>query len=572
MDIFLATIGAKTDRIECLCETLLNRYFTNYILESKKEVLNRGVTSSIFYFRNKLNPIDPVFVEARRKIHALTGYTSEEIKNSLDIDKIFGDDNRHPILSPGGVYTFVNMDMDDGSICAGSSFPSTEVVYYQAHDGVIAISNRPLLAHLASRGRSTPLISNTVILDALPAAAFMDGNTSLSGCKRVPPLNVVDARPGDREPHVHKRSVPAYGNHSDETFSERRRAFSDLMIYAFQPAKRFAGIEFRLSGGKDSRALAAAISHLGIQPSSIVNHNAAFEVEAIVSDMVADAMGPTAVTRPQPDGRNSQKRPTLDEFVTNTRQKIKLQNGLPLAASLHYSIDTLGHTPGDAVLIGHAHIQRGGLAGPNYRYLKNILQSLGARVASPLVKANYSGRNFMEMRRFVTEGLLAGHIPEYLGLAGYVEWPLNHIFPPYHMYMSHYHHQFMPLMDERFCLYCMDLGKTRASQDSGSLAGILDLRNDTLMFACTKDLCPEMTRIPLADHTRYRFERGGASAIADLGEDFSSRDPELIKPGSKFRIENLSFRRMPRNEVDFLWSEIKAAGRADLPLRSWTIL
>ncbi len=94
----------------------------------------------------------------------------------------------------------------------------------------------------------------------------------------------------------------------------------------------------------------------------------------------------------------------------------------------------------------------------------------------------------------------------------------------------------MPLMDERFSLYCLNLasaGRKRWSlsfsrQATKEYAGIVDLHNDRIVMEATYKMAPELLTFPL-ENNRYRIEKVQPFASSKTASSYDLRDPALVK-------------------------------------------
>ena len=130
-------------------------------------------------------------------------------------------------------------------------------MFYQSSDERVAVSNRPLLAHLAATGRTVPVYD----IDALPmflSLGYFPGElTPYLGLKvlaRGTDLRLQAGR-ATVDAHVRRQTVPA---------ADATAVASALVAACGWLRDGGAPVELALSGGRDSRIVAAALAAAGV--------------------------------------------------------------------------------------------------------------------------------------------------------------------------------------------------------------------------------------------------------------------------------------------------------------------
>ncbi len=292
---------------------------------------------------------------------------------------------------------------------------------------------------------------------------------------------------------------------------------SEALIQAGSVLRSLPTGEIRVSGGKDSRLLAASLAHAGIEATP-VNNNYPAEVEGQIADKVARVLGWESCLRTP-----REHPPHGEEIDRLSRRKIAFAGGLPAVASLQYTIRSEGTVPGPPLIMGHAHLQRGGLGG-RPRSLQEAVVTASSRTVSPYLRPKYAERSARIIRGFVNETLTTkGIAPQSMTFHAYLHFTLNFQLQSLFAYVRNWNPLITPLVDERFALLCEDIVASRAPRFRLKASnGLTDLRTERIAMGVTQSLAPSLLTFPLAGG-RYRCD-GPEWAGFDL------RDPELVKP------------------------------------------
>jgi hypothetical protein len=484
-------------------------------------IVGGPINTVITIARNSHSPLPEYLFEDESTIYIFSGYLVDEVTHPRTLKSWFASQDRddRPILrSPGGIYSYVTVRRRDGQLCAGHSTPTLEPVYYAETSAGLHVGNNPLLVHVASNGMDRPKIDESFYLAAVNSGAAIDGSTPFVGCYRVPPRSILINQPATFGTRIRKAPRPAYGRHQLSTLRQRRDSVSESLIRAGSVLKALPRGEMRVSGGKDSRLIAAYLSHADISAIP-VNQNYPCEVEGQIADQVAEVLGWESCLRipreEPPQGKD------IDRL---TRRKIAFAGGLPSVASLQYTVRSEGTVPGPPVIMGHAHLQRGGLVA-RIRSPHEAVVAASSRTVSPYLRPEYAERNARIMRGFVNETLATkGTAAQSISFHAYLQFTMNFQLQSLYAYVRNWNPLVTPLVDERFTLLCEDIVASGAPRfRANEYAGISDLRDDRIAMGVTQSLAPSLLEFPLAGG-RYRCD--GPDSV-----NFSLRDPELVKPG-----------------------------------------
>ena len=483
-------------------------------------IMGGRISTVITIARNSHNPLPEYVFEDESTIYIFSGYLVDDVDpRALKTWFASRDRDERPILrSPGGIYSYVTVRRRDGQLCAGHSMPTLEPVYYTETSSGLHVGNNPLLVHVASTGMDRPKMDESFYLAAVNGGVAIDGSTPFIGCYRVPPRSILISTPAAFGTRIRPAPRPDYGRYRVATFRHRRDSVSESLLRAGSILKTLPSGELRVSGGKDSRLIAAALSSADI-PATPVNQNLPTEVEGQVADKVAQALGWDSCQR-------IWREPPLTsaDILRETRRKIAFAGGLPTQAPLQYPNRYEAAVPGPPLIMGHAHLQRGGLNARS-RFFQEAIAAASSRTVSPYLRPEYAERNARIARGFVNETLTAEGMPiQSVSFHAYLQFSLNFQLQALFAYVRNWNPLITPLLDERFTLLCEDIVTSRAPLSRAhQSSGITDLRSERIAMSVTQALAPSLLEFPLA---RGRYGCDGPEWV-----NFELRDPELVKPG-----------------------------------------
>lgn len=553
MDAYLVSRvpAAATDAFVAEVEARGSAFLGPQYKTTVRTIISGGpVNTVISIARNSHSPLPEYLFEDESTIYVFSGYLVDEAAHARTVKGWFGsaDRDERPVLrSPGGIYSYLTVRRKDGQVCAGHSTPTLEPVYYAETPTGLHVGNNPLLVHAASIGMQRPRIDESFYLAAVNGGAAIDGSTPFIGCYRLPPRSVLTSRPDSFGTRISAAPRPSYGRFAVATLRQRQESVSEALIRAGSVLRSLPRGEVRVSGGKDSRLLAAHLAHEGIAATPI-NQNYPGEVEGQIADRVAQVLGWESCVRVE-----REKPPQGEEIHRLSRRKIAYAGGLPSVSSLQYTIQSEGTAPGRPLIMGHAHLQRGGLV-PRIRNPQEALATASSRTVSPYLKPEYAERNARVMRGFVNETLAAkGATVQAISFHAYLEFTMNYQLQSLYAFVRNWNPLVTPLVDERFALLCEDIANSGAPRFRGKeYAGIIDLRNERIAMGVTQSLAPELLRFPLAGG-RFRCD-GPEWADHDL------RDPDSVTgvPVTREQLSMVFNTRRTRPAVRaHLWEQIE---------------
>lgn len=424
--------------------------------------------------------------------------------------------------TPGGIAGYFFADAAHGTAYAWSSHAGVQGIFHTRGERCIAISNRPLLSHAIARESTVPSFSSTWARRVLVGGATLWDDTPYEGTWYSPPRSTLVVSHGviGHQPHPVEIERTTYEAKSPEGI----RRFLDESIAAIGVLSTMPRAELRLSGGKDSRYVAALLTATKTSVDSITHAHPEFG-EGPLSAHVAAAVGLPHQIVQMPVA-------TQDALLGVMSANLRKSDGLVAEArQLSYHLERPVGTP---FIDGQAHHPRGGYRSPMTRD--------GARVRANLQgtcigHATLVAPDIATERRQRIDALLDGWIrPSQEGLVSRLLGSRRRFGHPveaaYWMYsdwrMTRWiQAAYLPIARERPLVWpCMDEGVLRAISE----LSIWDRNTEYAFFSALQTLSPALSRIPLYDSV-WNFDRGGLgeSPFPDGFEErnapFPSRQP-----------------------------------------------
>lgn len=433
-----------------------------------------------------------------RYLMLLNGYFSEDAEDAINHKLNCENGICDFMSSPGGIYTFIAIERATGALScvqslSGGNFP----VYLAQKPGKAAISNLPSLAHMAISSYARPE------LDFGFSLAILEGLYDISGHTPFP-----DTMHADKDMTIYIKDGAVRQRRRNKFYIEvpdgldvEVELASEILGQAARQSAKMGKPVLYLSGGKDSRLLAALYSHEDLDI-DIINLNSPEHYEGKLAQEIANNCGYSLsyqVVAPEED------------IINNTNKQFLARGGMPLSVPLHYPYEPYTRlAPEKITLMRHAHHQRGGLAlgmsVPGKDYYKYIMN----KFFDNFIKDQFK-HNEIIIKEFYNKTFF-NHIHELLYIVNRdIRFP-RYNAPSMNQY-SYYAPIVMPLLDERFTLFI------------NGMLGYNDRRfalfSELLVFKIINRLNKNVRDIPL-DHKNWRFEANGP--LAGHEDGFESRN------------------------------------------------
>ncbi|MFI0486357.1 hypothetical protein [Actinomadura sp. 9N215] len=225
------------------------------------------------------------------------GYCGYLTDPERDTDALLAKDDLGDVTAEmGGVFSAFRAG-DDG-VAAATAIARVCPVYHTETRGVRIAGSRALLVHLVARALETGLADPSVdiaveALHPIVRHGFLtNDDTPFRGVTALPAASVLEAVPG--EPTVVRRlPLPRTGPAPREAAARAKavRPLAESLVAAAEPLGRHReAVTLALSGGRDSRLMAAALSAAGVRFEGST-HGFADEPDVILGRRVAAALG-----------------------------------------------------------------------------------------------------------------------------------------------------------------------------------------------------------------------------------------------------------------------------------------
>jgi hypothetical protein len=379
---------------------------------------------------------------------------------------------------------------------------------------------RPRLVHLIARDFRAARLDRGYMLSSLVGWS-LDDATPYEETSLVPVDALLKVR-GAAVATLHAHPTERYERNQSTWLMTETHRYRRALREAVEPLRRVSGFELRMSGGKDSRLVAAALYERGIVPSTPVCHALSGEWESPVAERVAAALGwQLKYAQPAFCFRG--------DVLASVRHNLSLSDGFFASEPMHAAYAQYGSAgeQGLGLVLGHIELQRGGWAesmkgGPRANRLR-MLQHLAPRrhsVAPALVTR--------------VRERLSSYIAE-----------LQPISPPETAYEVNYRFRVCRWLNSQLLLHSRVLLPVYPLLDEKvvrvvSNAPLSFLVSESLAFSATCANAPQLRRLGLF-RDRYRFEeqkrrlrfmRGYHARVPfELGSS-TYKKPEIIQPGS----------------------------------------
>lgn len=371
-------------------------------------------------------------------------------------------------------------------------------------DMVIA-GTRPRLVHRAARGFDGINLDREYVRSCLTGWSLGE-RTPYDGTSLIPVDAMMRIEKGLCTLHEHPtgRYTRARRSLLRHQTSRYRAALRD----AVEPLRRVQGFELRLSGGKDSRLVAACLSDRRIVPTTTICHGIPGEWETPVAERVARALG-------------WQIKFAVPEFayrggiLETVRYNLSLADGFFATEPLQVPYPQYGISGdrGPAFVMGHIELQRGGWA-KSLKSTKKEALSWALERLTPL-RGCVAPDLCQSARSTLHEYAESIQVEND---ADYLYW-INYRFRVCRWLTSHYlvHSRDLlpvyPLLDEKVVRIV-------------SSAPLEHLTSERLVFSTMRSMAPQLEPIPLFKE-RYRFE--SKKPIRSFARYYADRAP--VQPG-----------------------------------------
>lgn len=412
--------------------------------------------------------------------------------------------------SPGGIAAYFLADGRRSTCLAWSSLSGSLGLFWTKGPDAVVVSNSPLLSHLLATGRTTPTFSLQWARRILLGDSTLWNDTPYEGTSYPSPRSalVVDSAGVSELPHPLAMDAARYPVRSPEGV----QALHDASLEAMAALRRMAPPELHLSGGKDSRYVAALLAKAGIRAEAVT-----YGVE---QGGEGEAAGQVAALVRLPHRVAAQEIATGDDLEAAMVANLRRSEGL-LSENRQLSYVRRAGPPGAPLLQGQAHHPRGGL----YTRVQRDAAKVRARVLGQQIGDEWAivPDLVAERRARISQLLDDYRVPHPADLSYwiYADWRAHRWLQPVYLAETRDRPLVWPMMDERVLAVCARLST-------------LDRVSEFAFFAALEQLAPGMGRVPLYERT-WVFDRGG-EAETPFPDGFAERNApvrdHMRRPGS----------------------------------------
>jgi hypothetical protein len=383
----------------------------------------------------------------------------------------------------------------DEQLYLWSTRPGLRAIAWAESDTLIVAGTRPRLVHAVARGFA-PASFDLAYLHAAICGWSLGDLTPYAGTRLIAVDTLLHVRAGACEQRAHPTPNT---ERSPRKPALQTRLYVDALREAVAPLAQLPGFELRLSGGKDSRLVAAVLHDRGIVPSTVACHGSPDGAEPRVAAELAQQLGWSI----RFDVPVMAERGSLREGV---RANLRLADGFFATEPRHAALGLhkLSNDPGPGIVLGHIELQKGGWARKLDEPLEQVLRNCKHRV-TPLrdyVIPELNAARHSEVDAYVS-GLNTADSAE----LGY--W-INYRFRVCRWLTSHY----LAHSNELLPVYPLVDEKVVRVVHSAPLGQLVSER---LLYRATCEAAPQLASLPLAQG-HYRFEHTQPRSLTPLPE------------------------------------------------------
>ncbi|UJR85282.1 hypothetical protein [Sandaracinus amylolyticus] len=288
----------------------------------------------------------------RQRAFVYTGYVRPEWRDPATIAAKLAQREGRLVLdeSPGGIAAYFLADTNHGQCFAWSSHAGVQSVFYTVGPRCIAISNRPLLSHVVGFETTRPTFSVRWAHQIVIAGSTLWDDTPYEGTRHIEPRSMIVVNADGRlehRPHPVPLQRRSYPDGSKEAIDE----LAHESLGAASVLRGMPKAELRLSGGKDSRYVAAVLSRAGADVES-VTYSETHAGEGPLARVVADHFG-------IPHRIGTMPIATPENVLATVYRNLRRSDGL-LSENRQLVFGSLDRSDGQPFIDGQAHHPRGG--------------------------------------------------------------------------------------------------------------------------------------------------------------------------------------------------------------------
>ena len=413
--------------------------------------------------------------------------------------------------SPGGMAAYFYAHSERGIAAAWSGIHNMERVYYTAGLELSALSNSALLSHCIARNQIAPGMNPGWLPEVMIGTGSLSEKTQFVGTRVVPSRTLMWMELG-ADARLAPFPLPIRQHDYERGDSVAYDELTQELLQSVEPLRSRSKVLLRLSGGKDSRLVAAMLATARL-PAEAVTYGRREGGEGNVALRVADICGiPARAVR--------QTRASKEVLIENAISRLNRSDGSMVAAQQLCTNDD-EELSGVALVEGQAHHLRGGYSRPVRAPYDRVWRMFVQYYAKDIELAYEQARG----AKFVALQEIFNRYWSECGAEKTLYWTYIDFRMPAAVQPSYRIRRtpvVWPLMDEKLLL-------------AVSRLHIRDLTSEVAFFEALRRIAPTaLQALPLHDN-HWRFDVGGAEKtpfpelFADRQQQPSTQDVRNYK-------------------------------------------
>ena len=310
-------------------------------------------------------PTQRVVIGPRGRLVTWTGYFSgrPDSHRAAALNLLKARDRDAAVDQLGGVFSAAIIDARGAQFHTGTA--RVEPVYWCEDEQHVYVSSRALGAHLAATDGDVPDYDLGALVGLISAGYFPDESTPFRGAKPLPSAHVLDVTATHVAcRHRRREEVPAGEVPLDDVGAE----LAEVLVESCAALPARGPVRCDLTGGKDSRLIAAALRAAGV---GFVTQTAGHpeHPDVVVARRISDVLGVEHIClSPWADAEHDRDSTVVVRPMTRGRDVVQLTEGM-LSAYENIAVKLTDAFSPAPVLGGHGgELLRGGFA----KYVKEL--------------------------------------------------------------------------------------------------------------------------------------------------------------------------------------------------------
>lgn len=431
----------------------------------------------------------------------------------------------------GGIASFCLYDELSKKVFLWSTLPPVKPLFYSESKDMIVVGTRPKIVHLSTR-KTVKVKLSTDYIPAVVADGYALDDITVFDETYVCPIRktLVIHQQWTDYPKIVFEPYPVnpYQDLYEADFDTKVELLCNELVKSVSLLKKTQNPQLWLSGGKDSRLLAAVLKAAEITP-YCVKHGYFDDKESQVASLVASKLNfPFQTVQPQ---FNSQ-----GDLSDSVKHSLVLSDGFINPATSQITYDaTSAISSSESLMLGHAHLQKGGFARRTINHLKPIVDTAHSKFMdySHYIKPMALNRN----KKIVNDFISNFNVRAVLEILYWINFDFRvakYLLPQYLEFSSQMFPVY-PLIDEKVCRVLSGLKMN-------------DKIFEFVMFGAIRELAPEIANVPLY-HSKWKFEQGD-KPYPGFEDGYEARTSTFVPDNIRLEDDNKQSKNFKPNNSD----------------------